>query len=294
MADYVGTSGNDSLFGGATSDNLFGGAGNDLLVDDAGSDALRGEAGDDILWGGAEVDYLFGGEGSDTLSGQGGGDLLSGGTGADRFFIRNGEGIDWVTDFSASQGDRVVFNSGTTFTMQEYSQLTVVTLRDGTGIAFDGQTKASLGNDWWEVFETSGSTVPIFGGSGNVTIIGTTANDTLVGNTGSDAQYGRNGDDILWGGAGIDFLFGGDGSDTLVGQAGGDLMSGGAGADRFYVEGNDWITDFSKAAGDRVAAGGMTYSTAQYGWGTAVTFSNGSVIGLEGVTASSLGTDWII
>ena len=58
----------------------------------------------------------------------------------------------------------------------------------------------------------------------------------------------------LVGTPGNDVLVGGAGADTLTGNAGNDRLTGGAGADRFHFnsmgDGNDTITDFSRAQGD--------------------------------------------
>lgn len=94
------------LIAGTNADTyVTGGDGNDTLVGRDGNDTLQGGAGDDYLVG------------------AGGNDLLSGGTGADKFvfnksYATNG-GLDSITGFSRSEGDRINFhsidaNSGTT------------------------------------------------------------------------------------------------------------------------------------------------------------------------------------
>ncbi|KPF71547.1 hypothetical protein IP88_10720 [alpha proteobacterium AAP81b] len=73
--------------------------------------------GNDRLFGGSAGDFFFTGLGDDTVSGNGGNDLLdlgqgnnlaSGGAGADRFVLSSG-GYSTITDFSASEGDRLQF-----------------------------------------------------------------------------------------------------------------------------------------------------------------------------------------
>ncbi|MBF0627689.1 MAG: calcium-binding protein [Magnetococcales bacterium] len=82
------------------------GVGNALvntLRGNGGANLLRGLAGNDLLYGGAGADRLIGGIGSDRLSGEGG---------ADQFrFEKPSEGGDTITDFSALQGDKLVFVS---------------------------------------------------------------------------------------------------------------------------------------------------------------------------------------
>lgn len=99
----LGTTGDDTLNGTSAANALFAGA---------GVDALYGRDGNDKLYGGAGSDLLSGGAGNDRLIGGTGNDRLTGGTGVDQFkWLVPGEGGDVVTDFSATQGDRLVFVS---------------------------------------------------------------------------------------------------------------------------------------------------------------------------------------
>lgn len=113
---------------------IKGGDGADTLQGGAGDDTISGGAGADSLMGGAGADHLYGGEGNDTLDGggapQGRFDILDGGAGddqihlsattiaiggagADKFVITgapSAEGLlGIVFDFSASQGDRLMY-----------------------------------------------------------------------------------------------------------------------------------------------------------------------------------------
>ena len=58
MANYYGTSGNDTLTGGSDADALYGYGGNDSLAGAGGNDSLYGYAGNDTLLGGDGDDYL--------------------------------------------------------------------------------------------------------------------------------------------------------------------------------------------------------------------------------------------
>lgn len=82
-----------------------------------------------------------------------------------------------------------------------------------------------------------------------MSIHGTGKADKLAGTIGTDAIAGGNGDDFLDGGAGNDALTGGAGSDKFVLRAGG---------------GNDVVTDFNAAAGDRVLFDYGSYSDVLY------------------------------
>jgi len=69
-------------------------------------------AGKDVITGGRYGDNLSGFNGNDTITGGGGADILSGGKGADRFVFKSvsesrWSKIDTITDFSASQGDKI-------------------------------------------------------------------------------------------------------------------------------------------------------------------------------------------
>jgi Ca2+-binding RTX toxin-like protein len=132
-----GEQGNDLLFGGSGQDILFGGQGHDTLYGGDGDDTLYGgdftlftpdsDTGNDFLHGGKGNDSLLGGQGNDFLAGGNGNDSLTGGTGADEFFFGRSEaapvsdfvfraselGIDTITDFSWSQGDKIALSKET-------------------------------------------------------------------------------------------------------------------------------------------------------------------------------------
>lgn len=107
----LGGNGLDRLFGGADDDIAYGGAGNDGLFGDAGNDYLDGGDGDDRFFGGTGNDSLIGGSGQDEIHGGAGFDTIIGGAGndtmtgdfnADRFVFADGQGIDVIEDFDAT------------------------------------------------------------------------------------------------------------------------------------------------------------------------------------------------
>jgi Ca2+-binding RTX toxin-like protein len=75
-----------------------GGEGDDTLIGDAANDVLSGYGGNDSLDGGA---------GNDTLDGSFGNNTLTGGAGADTFNLFMSSD-DTITDFSHSQGDKII------------------------------------------------------------------------------------------------------------------------------------------------------------------------------------------
>lgn len=133
----------------------------------------------------------------------------------------------------------------------------------------------------------------LWGGAGSDVVLGENGNDNLAGGAGPDTLIGGAGSDVLRGGGGIDFLYGGDGGDILIGGAGNDQLAGDAGADLFTYTGTaafgaDTVTDFDRAAGDRVdLATGMTASFS----GNVATIRAGSTV-LGTITEDTLGFVW--
>lgn len=107
--DLEGQAGNDILKGGLGSDSLLGGDGNDTLLGQADNDTLNGNSGDDVLDGGSGDDLIRGAAGNDTLTGS---------YGSDTFFWTAGDlegGLDSISDFDASAGDKLSFDNLLTF-----------------------------------------------------------------------------------------------------------------------------------------------------------------------------------
>ena len=129
----IGGTGNDTIIGGETGadlrDVIYGGDGDDSIDGGYGNDELRGDAGNDTISGGFGVDTVIGGTGADVLTGQAWSDLIfggdgddfinggfgydrvNGGAGADRFYHLGvaDHGSDWVQDYTAADGDVLVF-----------------------------------------------------------------------------------------------------------------------------------------------------------------------------------------
>lgn len=106
----LGASGFATNDGFGTQDTL---SGIDHILGSQYNDTIVGDAG----WN----NRLVGGDGNDNLSGLGGNDTLTGGAGADTFLFNSvSEGIDTVTDFSHSSGDKIFIPStfGATSTSQ--------------------------------------------------------------------------------------------------------------------------------------------------------------------------------
>jgi Ca2+-binding RTX toxin-like protein len=106
-----GGNGNDRIDAGHGNDQVYGGEGNDTIEGGFGVDTIEGQAGDDVLTGSAFSDLVFGGDGNDFVNGGFGSDRVNGGAGADRFYHLGiaDHGSDWIQDYSAADGDRLLF-----------------------------------------------------------------------------------------------------------------------------------------------------------------------------------------
>ena len=104
------------------------------------------------------------------------------------------------------------------------------------------------------------------GAAGDDTLAGGAETDVLAGGAGNDWLDGGDAADLLLGGEGHDLLLAGAGDDTLEGGAGADTVFGDAGADRIILQAAgqlawssldalDFVADFDRAAGDRLALG---------------------------------------
>ena len=150
--DINGNMGNDTVSTGAGDDFCVGGKDSDLLFGDDGGDFVYGNLGDDTCDGGAGNDTVRGGQGADTLAGGAGDDFVSGdrgddtmvgGAGADIFHSSSDAGIDRVLDFSLADGDRVLLDPGTTYSVSQVGGDTVIQMSAGQ-VVLVGVTMSSL------------------------------------------------------------------------------------------------------------------------------------------------------
>jgi len=155
--DINGNKGNDVITGGSGNDWLVGGQDNDLitatggdpiLYGNLGSDTLNGGPGNDLIRGGQADDLLSGGAGNDWLSGDRGSDTITGGAGADTFHTFGDAGIDRVTDFRLSDGDRVQLDPGTVYTVTQSGEDTVINMTGGGQMILVGVQMSTLTTGW--------------------------------------------------------------------------------------------------------------------------------------------------
>jgi serralysin len=103
--------------------------------------------GADIVRGGQDNDVIDGGSGDDWLSGDRGADTITGGTGADTFHGFAGAGLDRILDFNAAEGDRVLLDPGTTYTVGQVG-LDVVVQMTGSQLVLANVQLTSLPAGW--------------------------------------------------------------------------------------------------------------------------------------------------
>jgi Ca2+-binding RTX toxin-like protein len=151
-----GNAGADTVIGhSASGDWLLGGQGNDLIDASAstGSNILNGNLGNDTVYagsggdtlrGGQGDDLLVGGSGSDWLSGDMGHDTLTGGAGADTFHVAANNTTTVITDFNAGEGDRLLFDHGSTYTISQSGADTLITLSGGAQITLQNVQASSV------------------------------------------------------------------------------------------------------------------------------------------------------
>ncbi|MCW3005299.1 MAG: hypothetical protein JWQ20_4597, partial [Conexibacter sp.] len=156
--DINGKLGNDTAHGNAGDDWVVGGKGDDTLFGDAGGDIVWGNLGNDTLDGGDSADQIRGGQGDDVLTGGAGDDFLSGdlgndtvtgGAGADIFHGSPTSGIDRVLDFNQAEGDRIEFDAGTAFTVNQVGADTVIDLENSGEVILVGIQMSTLAPGWY-------------------------------------------------------------------------------------------------------------------------------------------------
>ncbi|WP_421934364.1 calcium-binding protein [Phenylobacterium sp.] len=140
--------GDDWVVGGKDHDELYGEAGWDIVLGSLGDDYVSGGDGDDWVRGGQGDDEVVGGAGWDWLSGDRGADTVTGGSGADIFHTFGEAGVDRVLDFNLSEGDRVMLDFGTTYSVAQVGPDTVISMGGGGQMILVGTTLGALTPGW--------------------------------------------------------------------------------------------------------------------------------------------------
>jgi len=146
-----GYDGGDWVVGGKDNDVQFGDDGDDIVWGNLGNDTLDGGDGADQVRGGQGDDVVNGGDGNDFVSGDRGNDTITGGAGADLFHGSQDAGIDKVLDFHLTEGDRVMLDPGTTYTVGQLGADTVIDMGGGHRMILVGVQLSTLTPGW--IFE---------------------------------------------------------------------------------------------------------------------------------------------
>lgn len=74
---------------------------------------------------------------------------MTGGQGADIFHTSAQAGSDWVTDFNAAEGDRVMLDAGARYSVSQSGADTIIAIDGGDGVmVLVGVNYASLPSGW--------------------------------------------------------------------------------------------------------------------------------------------------
>lgn len=206
--DYVvagqlleGTSGVDTLIGGAGNDTILGYGGYDTLIGGAGNDTLNGGSGQDSLDGGAGDDVLILGNDSQSYMFN----VVQGGSGQDTILGSSGDDILRVSSLTAANSIETIDGGAGNDILISW----------GTGeLDLSGVTLVGV-----ELIET---------GSGGGKVTGTSGDDTIKGNSGGDSLFGGAGDDTFLAtnnSATPDSFDGGAGNDRILGNAGNNTIA---------------------------------------------------------------------
>ena len=210
-------------------------SGADTLNGGAGADMLIAYAGNDVLSGGAGNDSLIGREGNDTLNGGTGNDLLAGGPGSDTYLFNRGDGEDLLREnhFDATWDvDVLRFGAGITL-----ADLSFSAANNDLKISIAGTGDSITVDDWFRPDHTHKLDVLQFAAGGYYDFYIGSQTDLTFTNFGTDGNDTLYADVInattLLGLAGDDSLIGGKANDTLDGGVGNDTMNGGEGNDSY-------------------------------------------------------------
>jgi len=140
--------GDDWVVGGKDNDALYGQSGNDIVYGNLGNDTCDGGDGDDVVRGGQQDDVINGGAGNDYMSGDRDSDTVTGGAGADLFHTFGEAGLDRVTDFNLAEGDRVMLDPGTSYTLAQIGADTVIDMVGGGQMVLVGVQLSTLTPGW--------------------------------------------------------------------------------------------------------------------------------------------------
>jgi Ca2+-binding RTX toxin-like protein len=232
--NFVGTPGNDALYGGGDSDMLSGADGNDVL---------DGSGGDDLLLGGGGDDELRGGDGDDVLDAGAGINSISPGRGINLIYFGADAGVTRLLAFEAESSNTIIMAPGLrpadikVQKMEPSSSIEVAVMANGAQLQLEisGPTLSAslltLQFDDGTVWDADRLLLAAMNlGEGDDYFHGFEGHDDVInGNGGSDMLWGHGGNDTLRGGSGDDYLYGGSGDDTYDPGSGRNMIEMGDG-----------------------------------------------------------------
>lgn len=299
--------GDQEGYGTAVSDTIIGNEYRNVLGGLAGDDRLEGLSGDDFLNGGPGADTMIGGSGDDTFVSDGDSDVVveSAGGGVDTLLTHH----TWAVLPSNVEVLRLIGGGY----QEGYGSAAADTIvgNDFTnvlgGLAGDDRLEGWGGDDF------------LNGGPGSDTMVGGLGDDVYIVDSAGDVvvEIGGGGTDeirshlfqtalpsdverlVLVGGGpqngtgnGLANVLSGNAfANRLDGGAGADTLTGGGGADVFvFRPGSGWdvVTDFSPSEDSldlsAYVSASIAWTTAKVGADTVLTFGNGDLVTLLGVT----------
>ena len=238
----IGTSGPDTLTGGAGSDLLEGLGGNDILDGAGGVDETRGGAGDDLHYIDNSSDLVVeaAGEGVDTVYARA---TFVLGANVENLVLR---GSDPINGTGNSLANTITGNSAANI------------LNGGTGA---DKLKGGAGNDTYQVdnvndraIETSGGGVDLVFSTVSFTIVGEVENLTLAGTAAINGS----------GNALANLILGNSAANVINGGAGADEMRGGAGNDSYVVDNIADLVVEGSGNGTDLVSSSISYALGAY------------------------------
>ena len=212
--------------------SFLGSEGDDVIFGTGANDVIDGLAGNDALYGGGGEDNLEGSEGDDTLAGGlGDDDAMAGQEGSDTYVYATGDGYDYVFEWDETPGEvdtlqlaGGILPADVRVTRDEWSYYLVF---GDTDVLVIGSMAVEPGavveriefgdGTVWTPGDLAARVELLPGTARGETLWGSAANDTLEGLGGDDSLFGNGGNDLLIGGEGSDVYHfaSGDGVDIL-------------------------------------------------------------------------------
>lgn len=298
--------GDDSIIAGDGNDTVDGGDGNDFINAGSGSDMVRGGTGNDTVSGGAGNDTIEGGAGNDVINGEAGDDLIYGGDGNDLLYGERGND----TIYGGAGADTIYVGAGNDSISGEGDADQFIFI-DGFGndTLVGGETGND--NDFIDLRNlTAGVTLEFTGNEAGVGRAGldgftfsemenfwlTNQADSVDGSASTSyiGVAGGEGNDTIITGSGDDLVLGQAGDDSIVGGAGNDTLDGGAGNDTLV--GGAGNDSINAGAGDDVVYTGSGADTVETGEGSDTIYLDDDDGGRSNVLtdSGSTGTDTIV